>query len=235
MAQDSSRYLFKNHPETCDPEDIWGQVTRTVRGKPPPPEQISKIIDSLMTGLEIKPGDVLLDLCCGNGALTTHVFSACAGGLGVDYSDFLISVAKKRFVKRESEDFVVSDALEYIDAEKRPERFTKVLCYGALQYFPSHAADRLVDGLGRRFPSVSRVLLGQLPDKARMAAFFKDRTPERGEVDNPGTPLGIWRTQSEISDLARSAGWKADCRIMPVDFYASHYRFDAVLTRVNVD
>ena len=144
MPADSSHYMFKHHPETCAPDDHWGQVKRTVGGKPVPPEQIAMILDAIRSGLGLSADDGLLDLCCGNGALTTHLFADCRGGLGVDYSEFLIGVARERFTRRPSERYRLGDALEYVRTETDPEDFTKVLCYGAFPYFGQDAARELL-------------------------------------------------------------------------------------------
>jgi len=231
MPTDNSHYRFKHHPETCGPDDYWGQVKRTVNGRPVSPEQIDLIVRTVKDGLVLKPDDVLLDLCCGNGALTTRVFESCRGGLGVDYSDFLIEVASSRFVRRPSESYRLSDALDYVRSESDPHGFTKVLCYGAFPYFSHDAARELLLALNRRFARVTHVFLGQLPDKARMEAFFVGRERKPGEEDDPGGLLGIWRTPDEMAALADGAGWTARCVAMPPDFFAAHYRYDAVLTR----
>lgn len=232
MPADSSHYMFKHHPETCAPDDHWGQVKRTVGGKPVPPEQIAMILDAIRSGLGLSADDGLLDLCCGNGALTTHLFADCRGGLGVDYSEFLIGVARERFTRRPSERYRLGDALEYVRTETDPEDFTKVLCYGAFPYFGQDAARELLLGLNRRFARATHVFLGQMPDKTRMAAFFDGRrAPLPGEEDDPGSLLGLWRTPDELAALAAETGWSARITRMPDRFYAAHYRFDAVLTR----
>ena len=43
------------------------------------------IVTSACRNLEICGDDFLLDLCCGNGALTTYFYSRCRGGVGVDF------------------------------------------------------------------------------------------------------------------------------------------------------
>jgi SAM-dependent methyltransferase len=232
MPTEGSHYRFRNHPETCDPDDIWGQVQRTLGGKPVPPEQIEMIVTAIRDGLEIGSPDTLLDLCCGNGGLTSRLFEVCRGGLGVDYSDFLIGVAKRRFSTRPSERYLAADALEYLRRESEPDAFTKALCYGAFQYFGEEAAGKMLAALHERFPCVTRVFLGQLPDKTRLKAFFTDRDPEPGEPENPGGRLGVWRTPAEVIKLARKAKWRVEPRNMPAEFFAAHYRFDAVLTRL---
>lgn len=231
MPGDSSRYPFKHHPETCAPDDMWGQVKRTVFGQPVPPDQIDLIIAAIESGLSLEPKDRLLDLCCGNGAVTGRIFAKCQGGLGVDYSDFLIEIANSRFAGRASEQYLLADAMDYVAAEARPEQFTKVLCYGAFPYFDDDTAFRLLMALHRRFTGVSRVLLGQLPDKTQLDAFYDGRARAPGVEHDPGGALGIWRTPAELAGLAERAGWSAYCERMPRSFYAAHYRFDAILTR----
>lgn len=231
MTADSSHYLFKHHPETCDPDDVWGQVKRTVKGKPVSSDQIALIVSAISSGLVLQGCDRLLDLCCGNGALTTELFGLCNGGLGVDYSGFLIEVAQRLFLRRSTEAYLMADALDYLATETRPQDCTKVLCYGAFPYFDPSVAEQMLRLLHTRFLQATHVFLGQLPDKSRMRAYYTDREPAPGEADDPGGLMGIWRTPQELEALAGRAGWHVECRRMPTDFYATHYRYDAVLTR----
>ncbi len=231
MSPDSTQYLFKHHPETCDPDDVWGQVKRTVGGKPVSAEHIDLIVQTIRSGLDLGPDDVLLDLCCGNGALTSRIFEACRGGLGVDYSAFLIDVANRRFASGPHERYLLADALDYVQAADDARAFTKVLCYGAFPYFDLDGALSLLSALNQRFERATHVFLGQLPDKARMDAFYTREAPPQGVEDDPGGLLGVWRTPAEMQDLARASGWTARCERMPPSFYAAHYRFDAIMTR----
>ena len=43
--------------------------------------------------------------------------------------------------------------------------------------------------------------------------------------------IGIWRSESELRELVAKAGWKLEIATMPKEYYAAHYRFDAILTR----
>lgn len=232
MSRISSEYQFKDHPQTCDRDDLWGQVKRTVGGKPVTAEQIAMIVSAITQGLDLAADDRLLDLCCGNGALSTQLFERCAGGLGVDYSDFLIDVANERFARDPVERYVLNDARAYLRHAEHPEAFNKVLCYGAFQYFNHETAQELLQVLHQRFTSAKQVFLGQLPDKSRMEEFFTNRVRVPGEEDDPGSLMGIWRTQEQLTEIARKAGWDVRCTRMPETFFSSHYRFDAILTRI---
>lgn len=232
MSGDSTQYMFKDHPQRCDRDDLWGQVKRTVGGKPVTVEQINMIVSAILNGLALEPDDRLLDLCCGNGALTTQVIEHCAGGLGVDYSDLLIEVANERFARGLDEQYVLDDALAWLRNGEGPETFSKALCYGAFPYFPPAAALAFLQTLHQRFSGVTQVFLGQLPDRSRMDEFFTNRVRTPGEEDEPGSLMGIWRTQEQMVALAREAGWDARCVRMPETFFSAHYRFDAILTRI---
>lgn len=224
------RSFYKEHPKTCAPDDYWGQVRRTVDGRPVPPEQIAMIVRQVLVGLELGPDDVLLDLCCGNGALTTSFFERCAGGLGVDFSPPLLEVAASRFVRRPSEAFVLDDVVTFTRSCARPERFTVALCYGAFSFLTTAEAEQVLAALHGRFIGVRRILLGNLPDRARIHDFFGPRY-RPGTEDDPGSALGVWRTEEQLHDLATRCGWRARILRMPPEFYAAHYRYDAVLTR----
>lgn len=222
-------YFYKEHPRTCDPLDFWGQVKRTVNGKPISQAQIDLIVAATIRNLEIDASDVLLDLCCGNGALTTYFFALCHGGLGVDYSEYLIEIAKKYFVKRPEERFLLEDVVSFAKDAPEPEQFTKALCYGSFQYLPQQAAFELLSHLRRRFSGLRRLVIGNLPNKDRMQKYYRDGGCSPGMESSPDTPIGIWRSSAEFAQLAEGAGWHCTIECMPKEFYAAHYRYDAIL------
>lgn len=224
-------YIHKEHPKTCAPDDFWSQVKRTVNGKPVGEDQIALIVGAVLDGLKIEQGDTLLDLCCGNGALSDRIFSRCQGGLGVDFSEPLIAVAQKYFQAPPARVYRLQDAESFLQTTDDTARFTKALCYGAFQYLPQAMAENVLGLLYKRMPQISRFFVGNLPDKAKMGDFLKKRPDAAMDENDAGSAIGIWRTEEEFSALARGCGWSAEFRRMPKQFYAAEYRYDAVLTR----
>jgi cyclopropane fatty-acyl-phospholipid synthase-like methyltransferase len=212
------------------PDDFWGQVRRTVQGVPVSDEQIKLIIDTVRTALVMKPSDTLLDIACGNGALSHFLFDSCSGYLGVDLSEHLISVAKTNFESLPNYQFMHQGAAEYVRAESRPERFSKVLCYGSFPYFPAVDADEVLRTLYKKFSNVDKVFIGNLPDKELAAEFYK-RAPDTEELADCFSQIGIWRTRNEFTQLANETGWQVKFSTMPAEFYSSYYRYDALLSR----
>jgi cyclopropane fatty-acyl-phospholipid synthase-like methyltransferase len=211
-------------------DDFWGQVRRTVRGKPVSDEQIGMIVSAIRRALEMKKQDTLLDIACGNGALAHLLFGSCLGYLGVDLSEHLISVAKANFEALPAYEFVHAGASDYVRAEPRPERFSKVLCYGSFPYFSPDDAGEVLRALFEKFVNVRSVFIGNLPDRDR-AALFYEGPPDAQELADCRSQIGIWRSRDEFAQLARGAGWEVKISTMPADFYASHYRYDALLSR----
>ncbi len=219
------------HHRTLDRDDLWRQVRRTVNGKPVSEEQIAMIVQAIRSKLQLRADDIMLDLACGNGALGSYLIDDCAMINGVDWSEYLIGVANSRFAVPDRTTFLVDDAAHYIENEPDPTRFTKVLCYGAFSYFSEADSVRVLTGLARRFVNVERIFVGNLPDAARADRFYPTGKDSGKELRDHSAPIGIWRSESELRVLGSMTGWKLEITIMPSDFYAAHYRFDAVLTR----
>lgn len=220
---------YKEYPKTLDPDDLWGQVRRTMFGKPVTEEQIGMIVGAIRNGLQMKKPDCLLDLACGNGALSRHFFPDCSGFVGSDYSEYLISVAKRKFEHLPDYEFFCSDVVSHLLSEKRPERFTHVLCYGSFAFFPAADAETALTTLRQRFPNVRRAYIGNLPDKDRAPFFFPAGKDYVAELDQHDSQIGIWRSKEDMTELARQTGWSIQFYMMPETFFASHYRYDAVL------
>ncbi|MGE4192818.1 MAG: class I SAM-dependent methyltransferase [Pseudodesulfovibrio sp.] len=215
----------------CEPDDFWGQVMRSMGGNRFPEERVEMIVSAIIEGLDLREDDYLLDLCCGNGALSTRVFARCRGGYGVDFSGELIRVARENFEDSPRETYQLGDVVEYLGLEPRPERFTKVVCYGSFQCLAQDDARRFLADINRRFVGVSRIFLGNMPDLDRLDDYPAGKRHSKGCEREHNSMFGVWRTKDEIVELAREAGWSAEVSTMPSSFPAATFRFDAVLTR----
>lgn len=230
MSESSLVSLYESHARSCDPKDFQAQVMRNPYGKSVGHDQVAMIIDAIEKGLQIAPRDVLLDLCCGNGAITDPIFARCRGGLGVDFTPYLIEVAKANFEKPPGRLYWLADVQEFVETIDDTERFTKVLCYGAFQCLSESKAAKVLVGLRRRFPNVRRVFLGNLLDLEHAGIFFGADIPSLEHPKNHETEFGIWRTEAEVTKLASDCGWRVEFSRMPAGFYSAHWRFDATLS-----
>jgi cyclopropane fatty-acyl-phospholipid synthase-like methyltransferase len=225
------KFDHNEHAKSRAPDDFWGQIRRTVQGQPVSDEQIGMIVGAINAALQLQQDDKLLDLACGNGALSHLFFDSIAEYQGVDFSEHLILIAKKNFERLPGHQFVTLGAAEYVRQEAHPEKFTKVLCYGSFSYFSAADAAEVLRTLHDKFTSVQKVFIGNLPDRDRAAAFYKERPVSAEEMSDNESQIGIWRSQSEFERLAGTAGWKVHFSVMPAEYYAGYYRYDALLSR----
>lgn len=221
---------YKYYPRTLAADDYWGQVRRTVNGQPVGEDQIQMIVDAILDALRLEQTDVVLDLACGNGALSSRLYESCAALLGVDFSEFLISVAEETFEDSPRYVYRCDDAAHYVETEADPARFTKALCYGSFSFFPPDGAETVLANLRERFTQVERVFIGNLPDRDLAHLFYAQGLPEEALLDDHTEQIGTWRSMQQMTELARRCGWEASFSTMPPGFF-SKYRYDVLLTR----
>jgi SAM-dependent methyltransferase len=224
------KWDYKEYPKTLPPDDLWGQVRRTVYGKPVPEDQIQMMVDAILTGLALESADVLLDVGCGNAALASRLFPYCDQCLGVDFSEYLISVANSRFASSRHS-FLCQDVVEYAAQEDAPLRFDKALCFGMFGYLSDASAQQLLSLLNQRFLNIELLFIGSIPDPACASSFFKSQDLAEAELYNPQSQIGVWRTRERITAMSGEAGWRARFQNMPANFYQAHYRYNAILER----
>jgi cyclopropane fatty-acyl-phospholipid synthase-like methyltransferase len=229
--QNYTDLFYKEKAKECDPKDFWGQVKRTVGGKPISDEEISMIEEAVSNGLELNDSDVVLDIGCGNGALSALFFKRVKKLVGVDFSEYLISVAKGNFEKEPYFTFHFSDALKYVKGYTAKDEVTKVLCYGTFHYFNREDSKEIITVLFRDYPNLKIVYLGNLPDRDRAVKYYYEDIDYIDQLDDHNSPIGLWRTKEEMMCMAGSIGWQIKFHQMPVGYYSAHYRFDAIFIR----
>jgi SAM-dependent methyltransferase len=222
---------YDAHARSVAGDAYWQQVRRTVNGTPVCQAQIDLIVNAITVGLSLTEHDVVLDLACGNGALSSYLFGRCAGLLGIDISPYLIEVAQRVFARLPNYRFEVAEVASFLRNERYPSAITKVLIYAGFQYFPRTDSFGILRTLNERFPTVTRVFIGNVPERAQADHVFASAAPSAKELDDHEARIGIWYQPEEIEALAKAAGWRATCSRMPTDFYLSSHRFDVTLDR----
>jgi SAM-dependent methyltransferase len=223
---------YDAHARSVSPDAYWKQVRRTVNGEPIAEAQIMLIVNAVVTGLSLASTDVVVDLACGNGALSSYLFDKCAGLVGIDISPYLIEIAQNDFARPPNYRFHAADAASYAMHERDTSIFTKALIYGAFQYFSRDDGVTILKALKERFSGLTRAFIGNLPNRRRADRFFGELIPTEGALNDHEARMGVWYRPEEFETLAQTAGWHASCSYMPPDFDASNYRFDATLERL---
>jgi cyclopropane fatty-acyl-phospholipid synthase-like methyltransferase len=212
-------------------DDFLSQIRRTVDGKPVSEEQMQLIENSIVMGLKLIKKDRVLDLACGNGVLSKRLFEKCNELHGVDLSIFLISVAQEYFQNLPKYKFSQSDIVDFLRNDSECLNFNKVLCYGSFSYLSEKEAKQTLTLLYKRYPNVSHIYIGNLPDYKKNNLFFKYSKPSEEDLRLHTTTIGIWRSEEEFCSLSSKCGWRPTIHPMKKNFYSSSYRYDVLLKR----
>jgi cyclopropane fatty-acyl-phospholipid synthase-like methyltransferase len=228
---EKSKFYHDRFARELGSKDLQKQIRRTIKGETIPEPMIDMILDAIRQGLLLTEQDCLLELACGNGALSQSFAGSCKAYLGTDISEFLIEQAKAYFEKPPGIRFEQKDALDCLNSLPSPQQYNKLLCYAAFQYFPDAMIIAMLKTARKRFPNMTRVFIGNLPDLQTAHLFYKNAMPKPAELKSDETPIGIWRTPDEFQGLCLTAGWMPRFTKMPEAFYASAYRYDVILER----
>ena len=225
------KWDYKEYPKTLSKDDLWGQVRRTVYGRPVPEAQIQMMVDAIRAGLHLTPATTLLDIGCGNAALTARLFPHCGQIVGVDSSEFLITVANELFGGFGHE-FVCMEAGQYVLEEKAPLRFSAALCFGVFAYLSDHQATQMLSCIFERFSNVRSFFIGSIPDSESASRYFGEAEIPRAQLEHHQSQIGVWRSRGKLSAMATETGWNARIQEYLPEFYQSHYRYNAILERM---
>lgn len=213
--------------------NLLKQVGKTVNRQPVSTAHIDLMVDAILAALDLRADDLVLDLCCGNGLLTARIAASCGQVLGIDFAVPLISVANVRN-RPINVEYILGSVLALPEtlAEREKTSFTKAYMYEAFQHFSRDEAQSLLAALAECAPANFRLFLGSIPDRTKLYDFYN--TPERRQeyerrVRDGTEAIGTWWLDSEVKDIAETAGFS--CAIVPqyATLYTAHYRFDALL------
>ena len=227
-------HYWLNHYEKSAAEFVsqpLKQVGKTVHGVDVSPEQVQLIVKNIARVLDLNASDTLVDLCCGNGVLTTQLARMSGMVIGVDFSSGLLEAARSNSASANIEysQMDVTDLSESII-----DRASKYSMYGALQHLSSDDFDGLLSRIGGRRGAL-KLLVGGVPDLSCLRCFYVSDENYRfyQEREKSGNPhLGRWWTQDELAQAAARNGYIVTIIPQPPGLYTSHYRFDALFERL---
>jgi SAM-dependent methyltransferase len=213
-----------------DNNDLLYQVGTTVSGNPISKTQHDEIIKSIVFGLDLKPDDILLDLCCGNGVITFDLAKIANNVIGIDSSQPYIDNAIK-IKNHKNIAYYCDDILNFkkyiIDAN-----INKAVFYAALAYFSKNEIVKILVLL--KEANIGRIYIGSILDRNEKSKYFNTFKRKATYfisqfIIGKNSGLGNWWSKKEIIKLAQQAGFSIEIIKQNSNIHTSHYRFDALL------
>lgn len=211
-------------------QNLQVQVGRTVKGIPINVEDWKKTVQFIIDNLSLSKNDTLVDLCCGNGVLSTPFSQIVQHVISVDFSEKLLLSLKNQ--KITNIDIICEDALEY----QYPKcKVDKIILYFAIQHFQLKDAFALLQNMYNGLNENGIAYIGEIPDINCIWEFFY--TPEyRNQYfesilkDKP--IIGTWFEKKMLIYFCKNIGFREVSIISQPHFMPnSHYRFDLLLKK----
>lgn len=223
-------FIHKEFPKSVGRNEFWKQIKRTVNGEPVSQSHIDQIVEIIRHKLKLEPNDNLLDLGCGNAALASYLFSDLNKYHGVDFSDYLLSVAKENFYVSGKTTYQNLNLREDYKSIKGIHSYNKVLIYGTFSYLGKTAGTGLLRHLCA-VETVRDIFIGNIPDIEQAPEFFEARAIKDYLLDDEHSAIGVWWDFRELQNIFEKEGLTVRKSKMPPSFYASHYRFDLLASK----
>lgn len=224
---------WKNHYNVLVekfPDSPLKQVQRTLNGKEMDQAQQDYTVEAIISALDLRGGDRVIDLCCGNGLITREIAKVVKMVVGVDFSEGLIAYANAHN-KFDNIEYKISNVLSL--PEEFFENANKVYLRDSISCLDSEDLSQLL-GTIKRSKEVEMFHIGGIPDAARLADYYN--TAEKMEyylrMEKEGTPhMGTWWTQDEFTRLVEMQGLTAVVSKQASGLAGAYYRFDCLVRR----
>ena len=216
-----------------DGRDFLRQVGHTEGGRPISEAQFGTMLGRIRAALDLRPDDVLLDLCCGNGVFTRPLAGMVGRAVGVDFSPELIAVARAHHAAGNLR-YGVQDARRLHELPEAEGSFTKVLMNAALQHFTPAEFEAQLAALRRLTAPDAAMLFAFVPDASRRAGFEAALRP------GPGLRLrrllgrdllGTWWDRDQVTALCARLGLAAEFLAVDPSLDGARYRMDIRVRR----
>lgn len=229
MFQKDMQEYWVQKPKMVGETDFLAQVGKTVNRQPISDEQFRTIVSDIIAHLDLTKTDVVLDLCCGNGLITTEIAKSCEKVIGIDFSRPLIEIAK-RYHCPENVEYLCMSALDLDEGFiTQAPRFNKVLMYEALQHFEREDLTKILTTILSLVSKSHIILLGSIPDSRKKWRFYN--TPRRWKLylrqKIRGRDLiGTWWSKNLIQKVCDELGVRCEFYEQSKELHTSYYRFD---------
>ena len=224
--------FYADYPLTIDSSDYLKQVGHTIGGKSIEDYEFRIMVSQICSLLDLQKSDVVLDLCCGNGIITKELANVCQQVVGVDFSQPLISIAKKEHCPK-NVSYYRADVLEMNEPKIASVKYTKILLFAALQHFNVEHLPSLLRKIIELSTDDRVVVLGFVPDKSKkwiLHDTFLKKFRYFYRCLRGNDLMGTWWEPKLVEEVSKSLGLHCGVYPMEPETRVGRYRFHARLS-----
>ena len=217
-------------------EDMLYQVGLTINGKPISSQIFNTILDDITQNLELSNNDSVLDLCCGNGLITSRIAQKVKDVTGVDFSENLLNTARTYNAKNNIR-YVYSDLTDKEESLKllQNQIYNKVYMYGSFAYFNREDLNDLFLLTKEITDESTLIFIGGVLDSDKKWNFYNtfsrklDYLKHKFRKNDPG--VGNWWNKEELTEICNGFGFSCSILEQKKILHTYHYRFDMLLKK----
>jgi len=228
MGKKTTERWKKFFDKLAEEKDIASQTGRTINQF-----KVKLIAADIKNKLEIKSIDKVIDVGCGNGAITALIAQEALQVAGVDFSQKLLAQAEKRanvrYYLAESTNLPFEDNV-----------FDKGLCYFVIHHLENKELFSTLKELSRVCKPGARILVGDIPDANKMFLYlgleglFKyviKRFVLRSSriLDHAKNPGWRFYRRKGLQNICHRLGLRAQIIEQPKNLPFSWYRYDLLI------
>ena len=203
------------------------QVQRTSKGSVISNDDLINVVKSVSK--QISKEDNVLDICCGNGLITSQV--KCKSIIGIDFSKKFIELANENFGS-DTQKYICSDALK-IDTLFN-KKFNKIILNFSFQYFSFKQGKDLINKMSNLLEKNGHIFLSDIPNKEKqnvIAGYGFSKLKYYIKYYLGKEETGKFWSKNELDSISRDLKLKGQYITQPTNLPYSHYRFDYLITK----
>lgn len=214
--------------ERAGPQEFFRQVGWTIGGQPVDDDQVALAVEAAQAALDLNSPDRLLDLCCGNGLVTSRLARSCASVYALDFSRDLIEAAI-RYHSGPNLRYLHGGVSDLNSAQLDGWQPNKVCMLVALQFFAAETLVRLIHAVSILTGHAALLYASDIPDIDHLYDFY-DTLERRADYEQRRAAgieaIGTWWSRRHLAELFESKGYAVEFRELNRARCRAHYRFD---------
>ncbi len=226
--------FWKEYTNNLVNKDEQSQVLRTFNKLPIDSNLWEFTLKTITTPLELSSKDDVLELCCGNGLISTHIAKKVNSVTSIDISDKLIEELKKKNCKNINA--FTSDIREIYF---KSQSFDKIIIYAGIQYLNESETIYLFENIYKWLKPNGILFVGDIPDYNKLWYFYNNKEREEIFFNNRKLKkdvVGTWFKKDFFEKLCSYIGFKEYSILkQPNKLIYSSFRYDLIAKKENYE